>query len=142
MRLVVDANILLSGIVRDALTRSLLLDGRLELYAPPNLLEEVRRHVLTDAEIHRKTRLGPKELLEIFERLLKPIRTIPRSELERREYSRNMDVALKLAAHPEDAPYLAAALTLRCAVWSNDSGMSRQKKVPVITTSGLLAELR
>ncbi len=138
MRLVVDANVLLSGIVRDSVTRSLLLDSRLELFAPAHLLKEVERHVLQDEEIQRKTKLGSEELGAIYAHLLKSIKTIHASLRERKEYEKNLAVALKLATHPEDAPYLAAALTLDCPVWSNDAGLSRQQKVPVITTAKLV----
>ena len=137
MRLVVDANVLLSGIVRDSLTRRLLLDERLELFAPRHLLEEVERHVLHDGDIRRKTQLGVDELKTIFEYLLEPIKAVPVGEQESGKYERNLASALKLATHPEDAPYLATAMTLGCPIWSNDSDFSRQKKVPVISTAKL-----
>jgi len=126
----------------DSTTRILILDGRLELFAPHHLLFEVERNVLSNPDIHAKTHHDPKELHSIYLSLLKFIRTFPLSEKDSKEYEKQMAVALTLAPHPEDAPYLAAALSLGCAVWSNDSGMARQAKVRVVTTKELVGLIK
>ena len=57
------------------------------------------------------------------------------------DYQSRYSEALGLAPHPEDAPYLALALKLEIPVWSNDSGMKRQKSVKVFATHDLLKKL-
>jgi predicted nucleic acid-binding protein len=84
----------------------------------------------------KKTGLDHKDLQWIYTQLIKQIRILP--ALADDVYGRNLTVAQGLAVHQEDAPYLAAALTLKCAIWSNDSDMNRQQSVPVITTSELI----
>ncbi|MBU3924300.1 MAG: hypothetical protein KJ592_05260 [Nanoarchaeota archaeon] len=44
MRLVVDSNILLSGLIRDGKTRELLIDSPFDLYAPDSLVREVKKY--------------------------------------------------------------------------------------------------
>ena len=107
-----------------------------------HLLFEVERNVLSNPDIHAKTHHDPKELHSIYLSLLKFIRTFTLSEKDSSEYEKQVAVALTLAPHPEDAPYLAAALSLGCAVWSNDSGMARQEKVRVVTTKELVGLIR
>ena len=43
IRLIVDANIFISAFLKSATTRRLVLDERLELYAPEDLLRETRK---------------------------------------------------------------------------------------------------
>ena len=62
MELVVDTNILAVGFLRAALTRELLLDERLTLWAPEHLLTEAER-VLTTPRLRR--RLGSLSLQEV-----------------------------------------------------------------------------
>ncbi len=136
MMLVVDANILLAAVIRDSLTRSLLLDGRLELYAPADLFDETVRHVTSDVEIIRKTKLSPAQLRSVLSAASSTIHFVPNEA-----YANNLQRALGLAAHPEDAPYLALAMSLNCPLWSNDADMRRQDKVSFLTTAQLVEQL-
>jgi len=62
MELVVDANILVAGFLRSAVTRELLLDERLTLYVPEYGLTETER-VLTTPRFRR--RLGSLSASEV-----------------------------------------------------------------------------
>ncbi|OGX35425.1 MAG: hypothetical protein A3C36_01650 [Omnitrophica WOR_2 bacterium RIFCSPHIGHO2_02_FULL_52_10] len=137
MQLVVDANILLAAFLRKALTRELLLDARLELAAPEHLLSETRRHLLRDASIGKRIGLPVEQIETLFFLLTSRIQVFPQVS-----YRSFMKQALQLAAHREDAPYLALALMLNSAVWSNDKGMKEQTAVAVHTTSELLSILQ
>ncbi|MBI5023608.1 MAG: PIN domain-containing protein [Candidatus Omnitrophica bacterium] len=137
MQLVVDANILLAAFLKEALTRELLLDSRLDLAAPEHLLSETRRHLRTSASIRKRIGLPSKEIEALFLLLTQRIRVFPETS-----YQPAMAKALALASHRQDAPYLALALKLEAAVWSNDKGMKKQITVTVYSTTELLAVLR
>ncbi len=134
--MVVDANILLAGFGRGAITRELLLDPRLDLFAPEHLLIETERHLATNTALQKRIGLSKPQIRLIFEQLTHSIRTV-----EAAQYSVSMPEALRLAAHSEDAPYLALALWKKTPLWSNDKGMKLQGKVPVFTTAQLIAVL-
>ena len=136
MKLVVDANVLLAAFVKDATTRHLLLDSRLHLFAPEHLLGEMFRHLRNSSTLRKRIRISALELQELFYLLTQPIET-----LSRNSYDQWMSQALILAPHKEDAPYLAAALFLGIAVWSNDKGLKKQSEVRVYSTHELLREL-
>ena len=133
MKLVVDANVLLSAIIRDSSTRNAILDSRLELSAPDFLLKEVGKHVEHDKEIRRKTGLDEFELKQIFDLLSKAIRIVPLQE-----YKEKLEEGLKLASHNEDAPYFAVALKEEDSIWSNDLGMTKQTKIKINDTKSVL----
>lgn len=137
MQLVVDANILLAAFLKDAITRELLLDSRLDLTAPEHLLSETLRHLRTSVSIRKRIRLPFQKIEALFLLLTQRIRVFPETS-----YQSIMAKALALAPHRQDAPYLALALILKAAVWSNDKGMKEQITVTVYSTSELLAVLR
>lgn len=133
MELVVDANILVAGFLRAALTRELLLDERLTLSIPEYTLTEAR-HVLTRPGFQRRVGHLPSEkILDILDLLTTRITVQPQSA-----YHDKMAKALTLAPHPEDAPTLALALKRHVPIWSNDAGLKQQGEVRVYTTHELL----
>ncbi len=136
MKLVVDANVLLAAFVKDATTRHLLLDTRLHLYAPEHLLSEMFRHLHHSSGLRKRIRISALEIQELFYLLTQSIET-----LTKESYNPWMPRALKLAPHQEDAPYLAVALALDVAIWSNDKGLKDQSEVKVYSTHELLKEL-
>jgi len=136
MELVVDANILLAGFMKAAVTRELLLDSRLRLHAPECLVYETRKHLYGNPGLLRRIGLSAKQVEEIWFLLTQNIESHARDT-----YQKNYASSLKIAPHPEDAPYLALALNLEVPLWSNDKGMKLQKQVKVFATHELLHRL-
>lgn len=136
MELIVDANILLAALLKEAVTRELLLDSRLKLYAPEHLISETLSLLKRNAKIQRRIGLSPKALEEVFYFITQEIETYPR-----KTYASSLSEAYKIAPHNEDAPYLALALALNIPIWSNDKGIHTQNKVKVYTTKMLLIAL-
>jgi predicted nucleic acid-binding protein len=137
MELVVDANILLAGFMKAAVTRELLLDTRLKLHAPEHLIYETRKHLLGNSDLRKRIDLSPKQIEEVWFLLTQNIESHVQAD-----YQKNYSSALKVAPHPEDAPYLALALSIGTPVWSNDKGMKTQSRVKVLTTHEILNRLR
>ena len=137
MELVVDANILLAGFMKAAVTRELLLDNRLKLHAPEYLVYETRKHLLGNSKLRKRIGLSPKQIDEIWFLLTQNIESHAKTD-----YQKTYSDALKIAPHPEDAPYLALALSMGIPIWSNDKGMKEQKQVRVFATHEILGKLR
>jgi len=137
MELVIDANILLAGFMKAAITRELLLDGRLRLHAPEHLIYETRKHLLSDINLKKRIGLSIKQIDKIWFVLTENISTHTQTDYQKFHAS-----ALKIAPHPEDAPYLALALKMKFPIWSNDKGMKTQNCVKVLSTHELLRQLR
>ena len=133
MELVVDANVLLAALLKEAVTRELLLDTRLRLYAPEHLISETLRLLRTNSSLRKRIQLPAKELEELFYLLTQEIQTAPKEE-----FAAQMNEALKIAPHRQDAPYLALALARNVPVWSNDKGVQAQSRVKVYTTKELI----
>lgn len=136
MELVVDANILVSAFLRAAVTRELLMSDKLALRIPEYGLLETGK-VLTAPSILKRLN-GPS--VEDFRRIL--VQMTARIHAEPSfVYHRELQKALKLVAHKEDAPYMALALRRRIGIWTNDLGFTGQSEVPIYSTADLLKEL-
>ncbi len=66
MELIVDANILLAALLKEAITRELLLDSRLKFYAPEHLISETLHLLKRNTKIQKRIGLSQKALEEIF----------------------------------------------------------------------------
>lgn len=133
MELVVDANILVAGFLRSAITRKLLLDERLTLWTPEYALLETQRILLTPRLQRRLGKLSPEQVKLALADITSRVQVLPETT-----YRTNLPEAKRCAPDPEDAPYLALALHLSLPLWSNDAALKTQHAVPAHSTEELL----
>src|SRR3989338_4468450 len=124
MELVVDTNVLVAGFLRAATTRELLLDERLVLWAPEYLLTESERVLLEPRFRRRLGSLSPSVVREVLSQLTSRVRILPTKAFRVR-----LPEAKALVADPEDASFIALALHLHLALWSNDAPPRAQRAV-------------
>lgn len=67
MKLVVDTNVLISALIKDSITRELLLFPSMEFLLPEHALEEIETH---KSHISRRSGLSNDELDIVFSILL------------------------------------------------------------------------
>jgi predicted nucleic acid-binding protein len=132
MKLVVDANVIFSAIIKNGKNRKLLLDDKLILYAPLFLKEEVLKY---REYLAKKSGMNNKELIEFVDRLL----TLANIEfVDMRVLGTYMKVAGRISPDTKDTLYIALALFKGCGLWSNDRALGEnQSTIKVITTTAL-----
>ncbi len=134
MKLIVDSNRIIAGLIRDGGARKVLNDPLFTFFAPDYTLEEIRRH---EEEICEKAGI-PKERMELLLALLVlRIEIVPKSE-----YEGTMGFAKALMGErdPDDAPFLACALAMKAdGIWSEDADFEQQDTVRIWKTRELLA---
>jgi len=131
VKLVVDANVLFSALIKDGFTGKLFFEERLEIYAPEYLFEEFEEH---RGEIMQKTNRGESEFWEVIDILKSRINVVPFSEFER-----FMERAQKVSPDKDDEVYFAVAFAINGAIWSNDRRLKGQKAVKVLNTTEVAA---
>lgn len=136
MKLVVDANILIAALLKDATTRELLLREDIEFFAPEYLLNELK-HFLKNPKIRKRFKLNDADLYELTSVILSHIKFIPEKLFL--DFIKHF---ISLVTHPEDAPYIGLSLALKSSLWSNDSALKEQFNVKVYTTSELIKLLK
>ena len=134
MILVIDANVLFSALIKSGTTRNILLLSDYDFYAPEFSIQEFKKHL---PELQKKTGLKYKELNAILNELLdvSGIKLIPFEEFKNKR-----KLAKSISPDPDDIAYIALALHLGCALWSNDKALKKQSRVKVITTKEVIEE--
>lgn len=132
MRLVADANVLLSALVGGRASIALTHASVEQVYTAAVTLDEVQEYVVILA---RKKRLR----LDV---LLLALAALPVAVVDRAEYAQKIREAVKRIGQrdPDDVDALALALHLGVPVWSNDDDF-RDTGVEWLTTATLLKRL-
>ena len=135
MRVVLDTNVLLSALMRDGLTHTLLLYPDLDVVMPEFALEEVYRYLPSFAK-----RMGiatPQARLTV-ELLLGHVETVPHED-----YSHEIQRADEILrdVDPDDAPFAARAFATSLPIWTQDNALQNCKGISTISTMDLAKRL-
>lgn len=132
MKLVVDANVIFSAIIKNGKNRKFLLNDKLTLYAPLFLKEEVLKY---RKYLAKKSGMSDKELIEFIDRLL-ILTNIEFVDIQ--TLTPYIKVAARISPDVKDTLYIALALFKGCGLWSNDRALrENQSTIKVITTTEL-----
>jgi len=134
MKLVIDANILFSALIKNSFTVDIIIRDDIELFAPEFLLDEFLHH---KEEILRKARKTTEELHRLLNNIKELIKIISEEDVDD-----VMDEAERISPDPKDIPYIALALKLKIPIWSNDKKLKEQDKVIVYSTKEIIKRLR
>lgn len=133
MRLVVDTNIIVAGLIKDAITRQLLIHPDLELFTPEFTLMEIRKHKNL---LHNKSKLGKEDFSILFEGIISRITVVPIKDFKS-YISKAADILKKLDIY--DIPFLALAMSFdNDGIWSHDRDLERQDAIKVWKTKDLI----
>ncbi len=135
-RIVIDANTLISATLTPGITREMLLTTEDELYSPAFIRDELDKHW---AVLRDKSGLADADLDALLDTLFTPIETLPEDRTTR--YHKQAEQAMN-EIDVKDALYVAAALELDAAIWSNDPDLHEQTLTPALTTEAMVARVR
>lgn len=130
MKLVVDANVFFSAFIKEGKTIEILLNPSFRFYTPIFVFDEIEEH---KEEILRKTSRTNEELQDLIDNLLGFIELAPNIEI-----ISFIEESKKISSDLDDLAYIALALKLNCAIWSNDKKLKEQNKVKVYSTEDLV----
>jgi predicted nucleic acid-binding protein len=134
MNLVLDANILFAALIRDNVTRELIVSEYITLFAPEFIFSEIEKHFKDICERSGKTALDVRQILFALSQI---IVFIPDKEL-----TMYISYAKKISPDPNDSVYFALALKLTCPIWSNDKKLKEQKEIIVYNTEEIMRTFR
>jgi len=133
MELVVDTNVVVSALLKAGVSRALLFRPDWKLASPEKLAEEIEKH---RQELIEKARMDEGEFETAVRMVLSNIKI-----LQFESYSAHLKKAYEISPDKDDAIFLAAALALRCPIWSNDKRLKQQEDVQVCSTAELLRRI-
>ncbi len=132
MIIVIDANAIISVLLKDGKSRQIITSGKFTLIAPDYLSEEIYKYKI---HIAKKACISKDEVELLITLLLRRIYIIPNLE-----YKGKMAEALNLMKNDvKDAPYVACYLALKCdGIWTNDLDYNGKDKIRVFRTEYLM----
>ncbi|MBI4148991.1 PIN domain-containing protein [Candidatus Woesearchaeota archaeon] len=133
IRVVIDANVLFSALIKNSLTARIIFEEDIVLNAPEFVVEEFLKY---EELILKKISRTKEEFVQIMHMLKEIIRVVPKEE-----YAQFIEEAEQCSPDEKDVMYVALALKLKIAVWSNDKKLKQQDRVKVYSTEELKNEL-
>ena len=130
MLIVVDANPLISILIKPGKPIDLLFRDELELAAPELLFEEINNN---KSIIISKSGLSKNEIDGLILILKERIKVF-----SEQEFFPFRQKAIEICPDPKDVAYFALALNLNCPIWSNEKKLKEQKEVKVYATHDLI----
>ncbi len=137
MRLVLDTNVLIAALIKDSVTREILLFPGFEFLLPEYALEEIAKH---RAKIARRARLKQDEIDLLLTVLLDSISVVHYERIAAKVGAAEELIGM---ADPDDVPFVALALAEENdGIWSNDRAFRGLPGIRIWTTADLKAYLR
>ena len=134
MKIIQDSNIIISALIKNGFTRKLIINKKLNLFAPSFMLSEIYKY---KNEICKKSGISQEEFDILLEKLFNYIKII-----NVKYYKDRLDESKKLLDDPKDSPFLACALAIDAVIWSEDKHLHKQNKIKVLKTSEITSLLK
>jgi predicted nucleic acid-binding protein len=132
MRIVVDANVLFSALLKDSLTREIWFSSGLTLYSTKFMLVELSKY---KSYLLGKYAGKEEDFNNLTIKLLSKVKFVDDSKL-----TPFLPAAESLISDEKDQLYIALALKVDAPIWSNDAGFKKQRRVRAYSTSELAKE--
>ncbi len=129
MKIIVDANILFSALIKDSKTREIILRSGFEFYTPEFVFEELNKY---RKEIMLKSDLNKEDFQKLFVSIFRVIKVLPDEDLveftaEAKRLAERIDT--------KDVQYVAAVLKIENSVfWSDDKGLKKIKEIKILNS--------
>ena len=129
MKLVVDANVVISALIADSKTRELVVTLEPDLLTPEFVYDEIESYTEL---IVQKSGMSPERVAQFIDLLFQYIEVVPAQEF----YPHIEEAEAAIGdTDPDDVLYVACALAEDAAVWSDDTDFDEQTRVETYSTS-------
>ena len=132
MKLVIDANVVISALIADSKTRELIVTLEPDLLTPAFVYDEIDNY---EELIVEKSGMEPDRVAQFIDLLFQYIEAVPADGFH--PAIDRADDAIG-DTDPDDVLYLACAIASDAAIWSDDSDFNEQNLVQVNSTSDVI----
>jgi len=132
MKLVIDANVVISALIADSKTRELIVTLDPDLLTPAFVHDELENY---GELIVEKSGMEPDRVAQFIDLLFQYVDEVPAEEFS--PAIERADSAIG-DTDPDDVLYLACAIARDAAIWSDDTDFDEQNMVPTYSTSDVI----
>lgn len=131
IKVVIDTNVFMSALMKDSLTREIIVNSRYLFLFPEYEFQEIYKY---KDDIIKKAGYSEKEFIRLTSLLLNHVRIVSHEEIRN-----NYDEACKIMNNIDinDAMFIATAIALGAFIWSDDKDFKRQGRVKILTTEDM-----
>ena len=130
MKLVIDTNSIISALIKNGISRRIILSPFIHFITPEYALQEIEKY---SQLICKKAKISLGEFTIVLQLLFEQIEIIPHEE-----YSNSINEAKSLIDDVDDVPFIALCLASQAdGIWSDDAHFKTQRKVSIYRTREL-----
>jgi predicted nucleic acid-binding protein len=130
MKLVIDTNSIISALIKNGISRRIIVSPAIQFIAPDYTLKEISKY---KEMICKKAKITYTEFDIIFNLIFEHITIMPKEE-----YEDFFDSAKKLIDDIDDVPFISLYLAVKAdGIWSDDAHFKRQKGITILRTREL-----
>ena len=133
MRLVIDTNVFMTGLLKDSIVRKVLSSENIQFFIPEHALDELEKHKNT---LIKKANINVAEFDEMVSLLLENIELVPESKIKAK-FNEAEDVMKDIDI--KDSPFMAAVLSIECdGLLTFDEHFQKQNKIKIFKIKDLI----
>jgi len=133
MKLVVNSNRVVAALIKDSVSRKLLLNPKFKFVGVYFSQKEVKKY---EKMILLKAGITSAEFRKIFDLLFDKINLFDEHTISAKHFKIAHKIMFPI--DETDTPFLALALQEKCPIWSDDKHFQEQKEVKIYTTEQLM----
>jgi len=133
MKLVIDTNVFMAGLLKDSIVRKVLSSENIQFFIPEHALNELEKHKNT---LIKKANINVAEFDEMVSLLLENIELVPESKIKAK-FNEAEDVMKDIDI--KDSPFMAAVLSIECdGLLTFDEHFQKQNKIKIFKIKDLI----
>ncbi|MFO8015883.1 MAG: PIN domain-containing protein [Candidatus Woesearchaeota archaeon] len=133
MNIIIDSNILFSALIKDSITRKLIIEHKGFFLFPEFIFEEMEKH---KDELLKKSGMDSEDFNSLLQLILTKVVIIPNETVK--PYK---EEAMKIVENidPDDVIFAACALAYKESIlWSDDKRLKKQSTIKVLNTKEMI----
>ncbi len=131
MKIVIDTNIIIAAMIKDSMTRKIILSQKFIFITPDYTLEEIQKY---KEHILEKAGMSDQDFEIILSIIFERVKIV-----NKEEYQNQIEVSKSILTDIKDAPFIALAISSKVdAIRTEDKHFLNQKKVNVFKTEDMI----
>lgn len=133
MNIIIDSNILFSALIKDSVTRRIILEHEGIFLFPYFIFDEMKKH---KGDLIKKSEMKKEEFDELLTLLLKKVIIVPVEKMK--QYKEEAFEIVK-DIDPDDIIFVACVLAYKDSIlWSDDKKLKNQTRIAVFNTGEII----